>query len=170
MPYRWLKESVLLRSIFIFGTLLLWNTFWIWIISVIIIRVVLLLMNIDIIPISVKRAINSLFSCNPWEIFAYIFSPIISHLKHAEYETILEARKQAYAQWQSFWIWIIVQYLAFIAIVYFIHCNNFEISWHQIILAIAVILWILRIIIFCKNKKTLLKIPILSEIVSLVFH
>ena len=73
MPYRWLKESILLRSIFIFWTLLLWNWFGIWTIIIIIIRTISLLFNIDIISIDVKKSINSIFLCNPSEIVAYIF-------------------------------------------------------------------------------------------------
>jgi len=170
MPYRWLKESILLWSIFIFGTLLLWNYFWIWVVSVIVVRVGLLMMNIDIIPLSMKKAINSLFSCNPWEISAYIFAPIVSKIKHVEYETVLEARKQSYAQWQSFWIGILLQYAAFIAILYFIYRNTIDISRIQIVLGVAAVLWLVRVIIFFRYKKTFLRIPILSEIISLVFH
>ena len=170
MPYRWLKESILLRSIFIFWTLLLWNYFWIWVASVIVVRIGLLMMNIDIIPLSLKKAINSLFSCNPWEISAYIFAPVVSKIKHVEYETILQAKKQSYAQWQNFWIGILLQYAAFIATLYFIYRNSIDISRIQIVLLVAAVLWLARVIIFFRYKKTFLKIPILSEIISLVFH
>lgn len=170
MPYRWLKESILLRSIFIFWTLLLWNLFWIWVVGVIIVRVGLLMMNVDIIPLTMKKAINSLFSCNPGEISAYIFAPIVSKLKKADYATVLQAQKQSYAQWQSFWIGIIIQYAAFIAILYFMYRDQIEISRIQIVLLVAAVLWIMRVIIFFRYKKTMLKIPILSEIISLVFH
>lgn len=170
MPYRWLKESILLRTIFIFGTLLFWNFFWIWVVWVIVVRVLLLMINVDIIPLSMKKAINITFSCNPWEITAYLFAPIVAKLNHTDYDTVLQARKQAYAQWQSFWIWIILQYLGFLAILYFIYRNSIDIDWIQIVLLIAAILRITRVIIFYKNKKTFLRIPILSEIISLVFH
>ena len=72
-PYRWLKESILLWTCFIFWTLLLWNSFWLWILVIILVRFALLLLNVDIIPLSMKKAINNSFSCNPWEIFAYVF-------------------------------------------------------------------------------------------------
>lgn len=170
MPYRWLKESILLRTIFIFWTLLLWNFFWIWVIWVIIVRVLLLMINVDIVSLSMKKAINLTFLCNPWEIAAYLFAPIVSKFKHADYDMVLQARKQSYAQWQNFWIGIIIQYLWFIAILYFIHRNNIDIAWIQIVLLVAMILWITKVIIFYKYKKAFLKIPILSEIVSLVFH
>ena len=170
MPYRWLKESILLRSVFIFWTLLFWNYFWIWVLSIIIIRICLLMLNVDIIPLSIKKAINSMFYCNPWELFAYIFAPIVSKLRKADYNTILQARKQWYAQWQTFWIGIIIQYLGFMSIIYLIYRNNLYISWNQIVLLFAAILCIIRIITFYKYKKTFLKIPILSEIISLVFH
>jgi hypothetical protein len=56
-------------------------------------------------------------------------------------------------------------------VLYFIYRDIMdEINWFQIVLAVAAILWILRVIIFYKCKKTWLKIPIISEIVSLVFH
>lgn len=169
MPYWWLKESILLWNCFIFWTLLFWSSFGIWMLIIIIVRVVLLLLNIDITPLSSKKAINWSFLCNPWEITAYIFAPIVSKIKKADYETVLQARKQAYAQWQTFWIWIIIQYLLFIGILYLIY-RNITISWVQIILLIAAILWILRIFLFYRYKGTFPKIPILSEIVSLVVH
>lgn len=169
MPYRWLKESILLRTLFVFWALLLWNLFGIGVLVVIVIRVVLLMMNIDIIPLSVKKAINVLFLCNPWEMFAYIFAPIISKIKKADYQTVLQTRKQQYAQWQSFWIWIILQYVLFLGIL-FLSYRWISISLDNTVLFIAMMLWILRVIIFYKNKKTLLRIPILSEIISLVFH
>lgn len=170
MPYRWLKESILLRTIFIFWTLLLGNLFWIWVLAVIIVRIALLMINVDIIPLSIKRAINSTFSCNPWEITAYIFSPIVSMIKKTDYETILQARKLAYAQWQWFGIWIIIQYIGFVAILYFMYRYSVDIFWIQIVLLSAMIMWLTRIVIFYVYKKTFLRIPILSEITSLVFH
>lgn len=169
MPYWWLKESILLWNIFIFWTMLLWCSFGIWMLIIIIVRVILLLLNIDITPLSSKKAINSSFSCNPSEITAYIFAPIVAKIKKADYWMILQARKQSYAQWQNFWLWIIIQYLLFMGILYLIY-RNIIISWVQIVLWIAAIFWLLRVILFYKYKKTFLKIPILSEIVSLAFH
>ena len=128
------------------------------------------MMNVDIIPLSIKKSINSMFYCNPWEIFAYLFAPIVSKLRNSDYNTVLQARKQWYAQWQTFWIGIIIQYLAFLAIIYLIYRNNLYISRNQIVLLFATILWIVRVISFYRYKKTFLKIPILSEIISLVFH
>lgn len=169
-PYRWLKESILLRSFFIFGTLLLWNSFGVWVLIVIAIRIILLMWNIDIIPISIKKAINSLFLCNPWEMFAYIFTPLVVKLKKLDYDTVLQARKQWYAQWQNFWIWIMVQYIIFILMIYLLYYKSIDVSIIQIVLLFAAILWVVRIIVFYINKKTLPKLPILSEITSLVFH
>lgn len=169
MPYRRLKESILLRTFFIFWTLLLWNSFWMWVLIIIAVRVILLLINIDIVPLSMKKTINSLFSCNPWEIFAYFFAPIVSKIKKIDYETILQAQKQWYAQWQNFWIWIIIQYILFIGIIFLLY-RTIRISLDNVVLFIAMLLRIMRIILFYIRKKTALKIPILSEIVSLVFH
>ena len=168
MPYRWLKESTLLRTFFIFGTLLLGNSFGFWVIIAIAIRIILLLINIDIIPLSIKKAINSIFSCNPWEIFAYLFAPLTSKLKKVDYETTLHAKKLWYMQWQNFWIWIMIQYILFLGALFLLY-RWIEISIENIILFIAAIFRIIRVILFCAYKKTLLKIPILSEIVSLVF-
>lgn len=167
-PYRWLKESILLRTCFIFWTLLLWSSFWLWILVIILVRFILLLLNVDIIPLSMKKAINNSFSCNPWEIFAYIFAQIISKLKKSDYEVVLQERKLQYAQWQKFGIGTILQYLMFGGILYLIH-RNITLSVNEIILYIAAVLWFIRIIIFSINKKTFLRIPILSEIVSLIF-
>ncbi len=169
MPYRWLKESVLMRTFFIFWTLLLWNVFWIWILIFIAIRVWLLLLNVDIIPLGVKKAINLIFSCNPWEMFSYIFAPIVSKFKKLDYETVLQAKKQSYMQWQRFWISIILQYILFIGALFLLH-RWIDFSINHLILFIAMLLRIIRFILFCTYKKTLLKIPILSEIVSLIFH
>ena len=162
MPYRRLKESILLRICFIFWTLLFWSYFWLWILVIILVRVILLLLNVDIIPLSMKKALNNSFSCNPWEIFAYVFAPIVSKLKKTDYETILQARKLWYAQWQKFGISIILQYLMFGGIMYLIH-RNIVISVDEIILYIAALLWLIRVIIFFISKKTFLRIPILSE-------
>ena len=169
MPYRRLKESILLRTFFIFWTLFLWNSFGMWVLIIIAIRVILLLINIDIVPLSMKKTINSLFSCNPWEIFAYFFAPIVSKIKKIDYETILQAQKQWYAQWQNFWIWIIIQYILFIGIIFLLY-RTIRISLDNVVLFIAMLLRIMRVILFYIRKKTALKIPILSEIVSLVFH
>ena len=169
MPYRRLKESILLRTFFIFWTLLLWNSFWMWVLIIIAVRVILLLINIDIVPLSMKKTINSLFSCNPWEIFAYFFAPIVSKIKKIDYETILQTQKQWYAQWQNFWIWIIIQYILFIGIIFLLY-RTIRISLDSVVLFIAMLLRIMRVILFYIRKKTVLKIPILSEIVSLVFH
>ena len=168
MPYRWLKESVLLRTCFIFWTLLLWSSFWLWILVIILVRFILLLLNVDIIPLSMKKAINNSFSCNPWEMFAYMFAPIVSKLKKSDYKTVLQERKSQYAQWQKFGIGIILQYLMFGGILYLIH-RNITLSVNEIILYVAAISWLIRLVIFTVSKKTFLRIPILSEIVSLVF-
>ena len=167
-PYRWLKESILLRTCFIFWTLLLWSSFWLWILVIILVRFVLLLLNVDIIPLNMKKVINNSFFCNPWEIFAYIFTPIVSKLKKSDYEIVLQERKSEYAQWQKFGIGIVLQYLMFGGILYLIH-RNITLSVNEIILYIAAVLWLIRVIIFSIDKKTFLRIPILSEIVSLVF-
>ncbi len=169
MPYRRLKESILLRTFFIFGTLLLWDLFWIGILVFIAVRVGLLVLNVDIIPLNVKKSVNSTFLCNPWEIFSYIFSPIVSKIKKLDYETVLESRKQSYIQWQHFWISIILQYTLFFGILYLLH-SWIDFSINHIILFIASLLRIFRVIMFYIYTKALLKIPILSEIISLVFH
>lgn len=169
MPYWRLKESVLLRTFFIFWTLLLWNSFGMWILIIIAVRIILLMLNIDIVPLSMKKAINSKFSCNPWEIFAYFFAPIVSKIKKTDYETVLQARKQSYQQWQNFWIWTIIQYILFIGILFLLY-RWIDISFDNTILFIAMVLWIIRVIMFCVYKKALLRIPILSEIISLIFH
>ena len=169
IPYRWIKESILLRTFFIFWTLLLWNSFWMGVLIIIAVRVVLLMLNIDIVPLSMKKTINALFLCNPWEIFAYIFAPIVSKIKKSDYETILQARKQGYMQWQNFWIWIIIQYVIFIGILFLLY-RWINISLENIILFIAIVLRIIRNVVFYVKKKALLKIPILSEIISIIFN
>lgn len=169
MPYRRLKESILLRTSFIFWTLLLWNSFWLGILLIIGVRIILLMLNIDIVPISMKKAINSIFLCNPWEMIAYILAPIVSKTKKTDYETTLQSIKWWYVQWQSFWIWIILQYILFIGVLFLLY-RWINISFDNTILFIAMILWIIRIITFYIYKKKFQRIPILSEIISLIFH
>ena len=167
-PYRWLKESILLWTCFIFWTLLLWNSVWLWILVIIFVRLILLLLNVDIIPLSMKRAVNNSFLCNLWEIFAYIFAPVVSKIKKIDYETVLQTRKAQYTQWQKFWISIVLQYLLFFGILYLIH-RNITISMNEIVLFIAAFLWLIRVVLFSVHKKTVLRIPVLAEIVSLIF-
>lgn len=169
MPYRRLKESILLRTSFVFGTLLLWNSFWLGILIIIAVRIILLILNIDIVPINMKKAINSIFLCNPWEIMAYISAPIASKIKKTDYETTLQSIKWWYAEWQSLWIWIILQYVLFIGILFLLY-RWINISLDNTIIFIAMFLWIIRITIFYLYKKKLQKIPVLSEIISLIFH
>ena len=89
-------------------------------------------------------------------------------ISKSDYETALQDRKSQYAQWQKFGIGIILQYLIFGGILYIIH-RNITLSVNEIILYIATVLWLIRIIMFTVSKKTFLRIPILSEIVSLIF-
>lgn len=168
-PYRWLKESILWWVIFIFWTLFLGNSVGIWIAITILIRVILLLLNIDIIPLSIKKTINWMFACNPWEIMAYITTPIITKLKKQEYQTVLYSEKLKYQQWQTFGIWIILQYLLFFGLLFLCY-RWIEISTYYIVLLIALIMWFIRVLVFYTYKKMFLRIPILSEIVWLVFH
>lgn len=168
MPYRWLKESVFLWTNFIIRTLLFWNSAGIWILIIIFVRVLLLLINIDIIPMSMKKWLNNLFSCNPTEIFAHISAPIISTIKKSDLPLTLQTEKQKYAQGQTLWIWIILQYLLFFGCLFLLY-RNITLSMNEIILFSAFILWIIRISIFYCDKKSLPRIPIISEIVWLIF-
>lgn len=168
-PYRWLKESILWWIIFIFWTLFLGNFVWIWIFTIIVVRVILLLLNIDIIPLSIKKTINWIFWCNPWEIMAYITTPIIVKLKKYDYQTVLNSEKLKYMQWQTFGIWIILQYVLFLGLLFLCY-RWIEISPYYIVLVIAMIMRFIRVIIFYAHRKTFLRIPILSEIVWLVFR
>lgn len=169
MPYRWLKESILLWTSFIFWTLLLGNSFGMWVLIMIAVRVILLLLNIDIIPISMKRAINRMFLCNPWEIVSYFSAFVVSKIRKVDYNAVLQARKQWYFQWQSFGLWIIFQYILFLGLLFLLY-RWIDISRDNTILFVALMLWILRVVLFSIYKKSVLKIPILSEMVSLVFH
>ena len=55
-------------------------------------------MNIDIVPLSMKKCVNLSFSCNPSEIIAYITAPIISKLTKKDKEIVLQEEKMKYAQ------------------------------------------------------------------------
>ena len=169
MPYWRLKESILLWTCFIFGTLLLWSSLGVWILVIIVVRFVLLLMNIDIVPLSMKRSVNSAFSCNPSEIFAYLTSPIIAKFRKREKAEVLLEEKAKYAQWQKLGISIILQYILFIWLLVLIH-RWMDFYLVQIVLALAVILWIVKVWVFYRYKKMFLRIPILSELLSLIFH
>lgn len=168
-PYRWLKESIILWTAFIFWTLLLWSSVGLGILIIIAVRVILLLMNIDIIPLSMKNALNSAFYCNLEEIFTPLFSSLIAKVKKSDREKIIADKKIDYTQWEKLWLWITIQYTIFLWILVFLY-HNTQFSWLDILLWLAIILWIARIVIFHKNKKTFLRIPILSEITDLIFH
>ena len=168
-PYRWLKESILLRTIFIFWTILFWNSFWLWVLIIIAIRVILLMLNVDIIPLSIKKILNESFLCNPEETIAYISASIKSKIKRIDYENILNKDKLLYQQWITFWIWTIIQYALFVGLIFLLY-NPINIDIQQVVIYISIALRIIRIITFYINKKTFLKIPILSEIVSIIFH
>jgi hypothetical protein len=77
-------------------------------------------------------------------------------------------RPEVFQGW-SFWAWAIIQYILFISMLFLLY-RTINVSIYQIIVFIAIALWIIRIIIFYINKKAILKIPILSEIVSIVLH
>lgn len=171
MPYWWLKESVFLRTFFVFGTLILGQSFGVGVLIIISVRIMMLLLNIDIVPLSMKKALNFSFSCNPGEITSYLFAPIISKLKKIDYETVLQREKAKYLQWQKFWIWIILQYIMFLWILYLLHGEILYMEWiNEIILLIAILLRLIRVIMFYVYKKTLLRIPVLSELTSLIFN
>jgi hypothetical protein len=98
MPYWRLKESIFLRTFFVFGTLILGQSFGMGVLIIIAVRVILLLLNIDIVPLSMKKALNSYFSCNPGEITSYLFAPIISKITKIDYETVFQREKTKYIQ------------------------------------------------------------------------
>jgi len=171
MPYRWLKESVFLWTFFIFGTLILGQSFGVGILIIIAARMIMLLLNIDIIPLSMKKELNSRFTCNPGELMAYLSAPVISKLKKIDYNTVLQKQKDKYVQWQSFWIGAILQYVLFFGALYLLHHEMLYIARSdKIILLVAIVFRLVRVIMFYAHKKSLLRIPILSEFTSLVFN
>lgn len=166
--YRWLKESIFLWSLFIFCTLLFWNSIWMIILIFIGARLFLLLFNVDIVPLSIKRAINSLFSCNLSEVSAYRYSYVFSKINNRDYATTLQSEKEKHTQWQKFWLWMIVQYVLFFGLMFLLY-RWIDISINQITLWVAIALWFVRDLIFYSRKWTFLRIPVISEIVSFVF-
>ncbi len=77
-PFRWLKESLLRRTLFIIISLIFpyWG-FDIAILLLIIIRIATLLGGIDLINDSIKELLNNLFTTNIEELRAYIKGPIL---------------------------------------------------------------------------------------------
>lgn len=167
-PYRWLKESALLRTIFIFWTLIFWTYFWIVVLWVILIRFILVLCNVDVVPLSVKKALNSTFICNPEEMISYLSALLNAKRKQIEYNIALAKEKEKYQNWQSLWVWIVLQYIIFFAILYLLH-SSINLWWEGVLLLISAVLWLIRVIIFYVKRGALLRIPIIAEIVSLVF-
>ena len=171
MPYWRLKESIFLRTFFVFGTLLLGQSFGVGVLIIIAARILMLLLNIDIVPLSMKKALNSCFSCNSGEITSYLFAPIISKIKKIDYEIVLQKEKDKYVKWQSFWMWIILQYIMFLWILYLLYSEILYITRvDEIILFVAIFFRLIRVITFYVHKKSLLRIPILSEFTSLIFN
>lgn len=62
----------------------------------ILIRFILVLLNVDIIPMNVKKALNSAFICNPEEMIVYIFMPLTAKFKRLDYDTALVKEKEKY--------------------------------------------------------------------------
>jgi hypothetical protein len=64
-----------------------------------------------------------------------------------------------------------LQYIMFVWLLYLLHGEILYMAWtDEIILLIAILLRLIRVVMFYIHKKTLLRIPILSEFTSLIFN
>ncbi|MDR0369026.1 MAG: hypothetical protein LBH96_00360 [Candidatus Peribacteria bacterium] len=165
-PYRRLKESVLWRTIFIFATLLFGYQLGTMIIGILIIRIILLLINKDIIPNNLKKLINHSFLIYPEEIIGYLIGRIKSTYKKSDSSQEINRAKQNYSTPSASHINILLQYLSSIGIlVLLIHPTSiYEIS----IIAIALLFWIGKTIMNYLQYQKIPNIPILYELLSLI--
>lgn len=126
------------RTAFSFFTLLFGANVGMFILALIIIRVVLLIMNLDIIPNNLKKFLNHGFLLHPEEITGYLTGriPFLAHLHKPEKkeatdelqantisttnEAIMQA-KQNYTNMSASTFNITLQYLSFLGIVWLIH-------------------------------------------------
>ena len=166
-PYRWLKESILRRTIFSIFTLLLGAKIWMIIIAIILIRMLLLLMNIDIIPNNLKKILNHGFLLHPEEIMGYLSWTITSKIKKSDENKTILLAKQGYSDITVSGFNSFLQYLAFAGILRAIHKNqllNYE-TW---IIIFAGALFLARALLTYRKYKKIPNIPILYEILSLI--
>jgi hypothetical protein len=174
-PYRWLKESILRRTAFSFFTLLFGINVGMFIIALIIIRVLLLIMNLDIIPNNLKKFLNHGFLLHPEEITGYVTGRIPfltrlhkadedepqTHVTHNTNEAILQA-KQNYANMSASGFNITLQYLSFLGIVWMIH-SPFVLTYETSILLVAIGFLIGKCLFTYWQYKKLPNIPFLYE-------
>ena len=177
-PSRRLKESILRWTISSFLWIFFWKTLWCIFLTIFWIRLFLLCLKIDIIPLQLKRDINKIFLKFPHEISAYLFYRIaILKTNHTETE-ILQQKKLLYQSpipceyatiKEKITLWI----LGIIPIGIFIITHiSFKISWIAIF---EIIMFLFFYLVFFStfyyqylNKKMFLRIPFLYEL--LPFH
>lgn len=172
-PDLFLKESLLLRILFGTSCLLPTPIIAIFIMIVILIRIVTLIWNINIIPLSISEFLSSLFYKNPEEIWSYIWWSIvfifhwnynISYWKYLignykkEYQYLYNFKKSGKIQWQ-YWLWLV-----FIIIV-LLQVDLGNISW-LIIITIALLLIRYGIMLFKWWRSPAL--PIMREFIELI--
>lgn len=178
-PNWWIKESLLLRTLFwivsMTGNIFITST----VLILIILRIAALMSDIDFIPISVKQSLNSLFLKNPEELvgyltgmivylaklFAHMFTKIPAYTLEEEiqkekesYSRIIDIQGNGYIIWE-YLLWILLT----IWLVYITHVD-FAVRTYYVWFALL----ITRYLTMLMQLKHLPHFPIAREIVLLL--
>ena len=155
-PYRWLKESILWRTFFSFVALVFGVQVGTFFLALIAIRLLLLLVNIDLIPNNLKKFLHHGFLVHPEESIGKVLSFTKKEEKAGE-ETQIQASMMN----------ITLQYLTFIALLRLIR-RNVVIDYQLIVPLLALLYLIARALLTYWNYRRLPPLPILNELWSLV--
>ena len=150
LPYRRAKESILRRTIFSFFTLLWGIQVGKLMLALIFIRLLLLLVNIDLIPNNLKKFLNRWFLMHPEEIIHNLIHKYLPKVDGdaSHFNTAL-------------------QYVTFTALLRLIR-RNATISYDLIIPLLALFAFIAKILLTYWKYNKFPNIPILYELWSLV--
>ncbi|MDD2537179.1 MAG: hypothetical protein PHU61_01660 [Candidatus Absconditabacteria bacterium] len=165
-PYRWLKESLLRWTLFIWGTVLLGSKMGIVLLVIILVRLLLLILNIDIISNSAKSKINQLFVKYPSELFAYPSGWLKAKRKKADIREMIDEKKLFYRTSDDNKMKVILQHsILLILLAILVYLRGF--SEDNIVFWIALGLGILTLIIEYLEEKELFQLPLIGDLLSI---
>lgn len=173
-PYRWVKESLFLRTIF---TIILFsqNIYLVWFIFFIILfRIWTLYFNIDVINNEYKHKINSFFKVNPEEMFWYV----VWGCKYLIHKYVLRKK-----EWLDFWKEvfnykenymklnkisknILIQYLILSLLI----LSLIILSQQDLILRLFIVFIVWRYILLWVFEKKLPNLPIIHDVLKIFYQ
>lgn len=177
--YRWIKESIILLTLWLIIIAISWNIFLNIIVFLLyILRVVSLIWWIDLINDDIKEKLDKLFERNPEEIFGYIkwvvlyvYDKITSKTKsNFMLSTYINDAKRQYCVNIDYTNkLLIIEYVLLLAWIIYLSRNinialQFQISWLFYLIPLIIIVW--RYLVMLPSKR-LPHIPIAYEIVKI---